>query len=64
MESSTDIATTCASAGRKGGQSTSAAKQAASRANGKLGGRPRIKKAPKISRRGVVILTMPPKEQK
>jgi hypothetical protein len=46
------------------GRVKSAAKTAAAQRNGKLGGRPRIKKAPKISRRGVVILTMPPKEQK
>jgi hypothetical protein len=50
--------------GRKGGQSTSAAKQAASRANGKLGGRPRIKKPPKIAGRGAVGFFVVPKEQK
>lgn len=32
---------TCADAGRRGGSSKSAAKQAASRTNGKRGGRPR-----------------------
>jgi len=32
--------------GRKGGQVTSAAKTAASRANGQLGGRPKKKKKP------------------
>lgn len=38
-------ATTCAEAGRLGGSSKSAAKQRASRLNGRLGGRPR-KNAP------------------
>lgn len=36
-----DLSTAAAALGRKGGQSTSEAKQAASRANGKRGGRPR-----------------------
>lgn len=36
-----DLSTAAAALGRKGGQSTSEAKQAASRANGRRGGRPR-----------------------
>lgn len=36
-----DLSAAAAALGRKGGQSTSEAKQAASRANGKRGGRPR-----------------------
>lgn len=37
-----DISKAAAALGRKGGQSTSEAKRAAVRANGKLGGRPRV----------------------
>lgn len=45
--------------GRRGGQSTSPEKQAASRANGKLGGRPRKERATAPVRklpRGAVLL--------
>lgn len=46
------------------GRVKSAAKTAAAQRNGKLGGRPHIKKAPKIARRGVAFFAMPAKEQK
>jgi hypothetical protein len=42
-----EVSTYFATIGRKGGESKSAAKSAASRTNGKLGGRPRKNKAPK-----------------
>ena len=42
-----DASKAAAVLGRKGGKSRSAAKQAASRENGKLGGRPRKDKAKK-----------------
>jgi hypothetical protein len=54
--STDNIHTAAVELGRKGGQSTSAAKVAASRANGKLGGRPRKKKAPKLPARSVLFL--------
>lgn len=41
MQTNTNIHNAAAALGRRGGASTSHAKQAASRANGRLGGRPR-----------------------
>jgi hypothetical protein len=51
-----EVSTYLATIGRKGGESKSEAKSAASRANGKLGGRPRKKRARIVPRAAVLLV--------